>query len=1401
MSEDIAELGLRVDSRQVRQADRDLDDFSSTATKTSKKVDLLTSALKLMASAFAALKLVKLIEETALLNARFETMGVVMNVAGNNAGYTSAQMSELEKELQKTGISMIKARENLTSLATANIDLSKATKLARAAQDLAVVGNVNSSEAFSRLTQGIKSGEVEVLRTLGLNVNFENSYKKLASQLGITSDRLTEQQKVQARTNATLEAASRYTGIYEESMGTAGKQIQSLSRYIEDAKVKAGELFNDSLTNIVGRLTEALKAANAELDKMGSDGSIDRTGQNLAKVVDLISKSILTLGGVLAWLYQRITTRIGEGVAYFQTFFTTIMNGLNALARAVNGLFENGWGNSKTVLKGLSDAYEEVKKGVQQTLDVSDGAEAQYEAQDAALGAYVDKLWKQVDATKAVTQEDEEMRKRKEAQRIAAGVAARAEEEAEAKKAAAREAAAKALKKLQEEAASFYKSSTENSKERIAIAMAELNSTVELTNADKDLIKTLTELDRVRKGLKPGQAKQIQQDAEAAAWLENLNEAIEKNKKARKDQVDAALKDVDAAITVTKGLQDQVTYYGMTTDAVLRLQAAEMDREIAQAQFRGDEIEIERLQILQSETIKQADLQLKLNRMKAATQFWTDLEQAAHQTFLSIANGNKDLWTRLKETAKNIFFEWLYQQTLKKWIINIGMSSDGAGAVSGIAGALGGGSSSGSGGLLSAFSSGGNLLSIGKMIYSGFSSGIASSLGSSISSLGSLFGSEAVSAFGAGMSGGALGASTASVASGYAGTTAAGFGASAASAIPIIGWIIAGMQAANGFAKQGFTPNNGTIDNVFAKAFTSPTNMTNKALEKLGVGSSLANILSGAAINTKLFGRADPRVESQGVRGTISAAGVDAESYANIIEKGGIFRSSKRYQKTAELATETDKAWDNQISTMIAAVKEFGSVLGIQTDAINAYTKSFDIKLTGDETKDNEAIAALFASVGDELSTVLVPSLAQFQAEGEALSATLQRVTGNYAAVDAAFTAIGKSMGVVGVAGITARENLIAAAGGLETLVSGISYFQQNLLTEAQQLAPVQKHVTEQLAAMGWSSITTAEQFAAAGLAIDTSTEAGAKLFAQMLELAPAFKTVADAATAKAAAAAEEYSQVLNLQAQTYEATGDKVAAAIVLEKQRVIALEKLSPALQQATKDLWAAQDAAEELAAATQREAERAAAAAALWNQEVSRREAAAEAAKEMNSAIESAIAYSLGLAKSLRDLNVSLQLGSTSALSKASQYELAKSVFMSSSAADLQQNGQAFLAASKARGGSELQYAIDFAAVIARNAIAAAQQTALADRLPTMFAGSHKDGLDYVPYDNYPALLHEGESVRTKSQTESTDTEQKATNRKLDQLISIMSTNTGYAKKQSDVLQGVTRGGTSLAVEEAT
>ena len=182
---------------------------------------------------------------------QYEMLGITMYTAGKNAGYAQGEMDAFEEGVKKSGIAGIEARRVLTRLSVAHIDLAKSTLLARAAQDLAVVGGINSSEAFDRMVYAIQAGRLVILRTLGLNVSFEEGYKKLADSLGKTTEALSANEKMQSRVNTVLEASKGYQGIYERSMTSAEKQLGSMTRHIQEYEIAFGKAFQPAFLEIV----------------------------------------------------------------------------------------------------------------------------------------------------------------------------------------------------------------------------------------------------------------------------------------------------------------------------------------------------------------------------------------------------------------------------------------------------------------------------------------------------------------------------------------------------------------------------------------------------------------------------------------------------------------------------------------------------------------------------------------------------------------------------------------------------------------------------------------------------------------------------------------------------------------------------------------------------------------------------------------------------------------------------------------------------------------------------------------------------------------------------------------------------------------------------------------------
>lgn len=625
------------------------------------------------------------------------------------------------------------------------------------------------------------------------------------------------------------------------------------------------------------------------------------------------------------------------------------------------------------------------------------------------------------------------------------------------------------------QALDWYKKTLDASKDTVDQLVLEAATEMELTAEQKKRVDVLNELERTGKSLS------AQQKADIKGW-QDLIVLLAQNNKIRKDEQDLrdqriadARSEVSAAEKQTQSLRDQLKYYGLTEEAVLQLQAAELQRELQNENLDG--IARGRLEGLLEQTQEQIDLQKKLTKMKAETTFWSNLEDYAHQAFLSIQNGGADLATRLKASLKTIFFDWLYQMTLKKWIIQVGTSISGTAGVSGIANAA-----TSTGGASSLTSVAG-IYNAAKAAYTAISTGfegIATSVADGVQSI--LY---------------ATGQSS-SILSNTALATTTGEAAAFAVAAAI------GKYLGGKISGQYELGNHGSTITTIGSLF--------------GIGGGIA----GGLIN-RAFGMGAKQTTSTSIQGTLAPDSATLNAVSTWFQKGGWFRSDKSGTDTKALDATQTAAFASTYKAILDVSKVLGDTIGADTAALSTRVQQLNIDLTGltDAAAQQEAIAKFFSGVGDTIATELVPGLSSFQAEGETLSATLQRLVTDYAAVDVGLAAIGKSFGAVGISSLAAREALIAAAGGLDKLGSGLSYFQQNILSDSDRLALAQKDVSAALTGLGLSRLKTIDDLKQYALGLDLTDQAQAETFAKLLELAPAFKQVADAADAAAQAAAK----------------------------------------------------------------------------------------------------------------------------------------------------------------------------------------------------------------------------------------------------------------------------------------
>lgn len=252
--------------------------------------------------------------------------------------------------------------------------------------------------------------------------------------------------------------------------------------------------------------------------------------------------------------------------------------------------------------------------------------------------------------------------------------------------------------------------------------------------------------------------------------------------------------------------------------------------------------------------------------------------------------------------------------------------------------------------------------------------------------------------------------------------------------------------------------------------------------------------------------------------GNILTGGTDAAQYADIKKDGGWFGSDKYSTALEGLGAEGNRQIASILTSLYDTVFQAGSMLEIGADGFAAQLNSFvvdigkvSLKGLSDDEIEKE-LSAVFSKVGDDLAKFGIGGLEQFQRVGEGYLETLTRVATNYQAVTVVTDSMGMAFDAVGLASVGARERLIDLVGGLDEFTSSADQFLSDFYTDQERANSLRARISPTLDQFGIKTGTedSLQQFRNVVTGLDLTTEAGARAYATLIQIAPAFKQIAD---------------------------------------------------------------------------------------------------------------------------------------------------------------------------------------------------------------------------------------------------------------------------------------------------
>lgn len=285
----------------------------------------------------------------------------------------------------------------------------------------------------------------------------------------------------------------------------------------------------------------------------------------------------------------------------------------------------------------------------------------------------------------------------------------------------------------------------------------------------------------------------------------------------------------------------------------------------------------------------------------------------------------------------------------------------------------------------------------------------------------------------------------------------------------------------------------------------------------VGLGAIAAPVATVAGLFS--FFKKSTKELDRGLRVTVEGMDTLVETFTRTETRRFWGLSKKRKTSYDPADAATADPIEAYVAKMQTGVMEMAKLLGVGAGAFENF--SAQIKLSTKDMTDEQAIQAIHAELtklGDEFAG-LVPDLAKFSAEGEGALATLTRLSASLAGVNASLGDLGLRLYDLSVNGAGAAAAFAGLFGGLDQFQQAAGAYYKEFYSDAERMTRLQEVSTKALRDAGLAVPATREAYRALVDAQNLSTDAGRKAAAVLLQLAPAFDQMFDAAEAARLAA------------------------------------------------------------------------------------------------------------------------------------------------------------------------------------------------------------------------------------------------------------------------------------------
>lgn len=617
-------------------------------------------------------------------------------------------------------------------------------------------------------------------------------------------------------------------------------------------------------------------------------------------------------------------------------------------------------------------------------------------------------------------------------------------------------------------------------------------------------------------------------------------------RKAQADADEKALEALQKEVESIRKANDVMALHsaeiGLTTEQLNALRLARLDNEIAiqagivaeydEAKARGEltaqmQLEINKLEELNTKrslSVGGQQAQVAADAAKKAADDWRrasdQINQSLTDALMRGFESGKGFAQNLRDTLKNMFNTLVLRPVIQTVV----------GGVTGLGGA-------------SASAGGGDPVGTFNALKGIYSTGSATMAVGGQWMAGTMSSANAAGTLGANMTGtGIDGLLASNGAYGTAGSSATTLGAAGTMLGGALVGFMAGKMISGGYSAVGKSGNTAVVAGTAIGAMVGGP-----------IGAAIGGAIGGAV--NRAFGMKAKEVTGEGITGTFGPSGASVQGYSDWMQKGGLFRSNKSGREMSALPAEISSLLSDSVGALRTGVSGYAATIGLSTDAVETFSKSVNISLKGlDAAGREKAINDALSGFGEDMAKAVLGTAGQaLQRQGETASAALVRLSTSLGGVNDMLKTLGQTALDVSLSGADAASKLTDLFGGLQGMQQATSAYYQAYHSETERNAKTKQQLTAALAGMGAKLPESIPAWRALVEAQDLSTEAGRKNWAMLVQLAPAFAQVENAATALAQQLANETVAAFNAAIDAAKAFAEASKASLTTELDKQI--------------------------------------------------------------------------------------------------------------------------------------------------------------------------------------------------------------------------------------------------------